>query len=111
MKLGRGEGGGTKGRTFSAGHKPTQGSAFGAGHEANPSRPPGLARGSTYPTGPYEVYISFLNGFGACRLTASMLCGSRSQERQEIGAAADAAYAVLECVVKRDEELEPLFDS
>ena len=60
---------------------------------------------------PYEVHASILNRGETRRTNVVMFRGRLRQARQELGVAVRASFAVLECVVKRGEKLEPSLDS
>ncbi len=62
MKIGSGEEELTYGRTFNAGHEPTQRNAFGVGHEPTQADPCDRRGASAYPAGPYVVDTAILNG-------------------------------------------------
>ena len=59
----------------------------------------------------YEVDTTVPNGGEACRPTAVMSRSRLWQTGQEVCVAVRAAFAILECVVERGEELEPPLDS
>ena len=59
----------------------------------------------------YQVYATVLNRGETCRTIAFMFRGSLRQARKGVGVAVRASFAVLGCVVERDEKLEPSLDT
>ena len=63
------------------------------------------------PISPDEIYATILNRGETRRTISVMFRGRLRQARQKVGVAVRAFFGVLECVVKRGEELEPSLDA